>query len=226
MMLVLVRHGESVWNLENKFTGWTDVDLSENGIKEAYDAGEKLKKSGIKFDICYTSVLKRANHTLDIIKEVLAIDVPVMYDYRLNERHYGALQGLNKKETAKKYGDEQVRLWRRSYDVAPPALTKEDSRYPGNDSKYKDLDDKDIPLCESLKDTCNRTVPYYEKVIKKSLEDGKNVLVVAHGNSLRSIRKHIDNISDVDIMALEIPTGVPFVYEFNENMEIKNKYYL
>ena len=226
MMLVLVRHGESVWNLENKFTGWTDVDLSENGIKEAYDAGEKLKKSGIKFDVCYTSVLKRANHTLDIIKEVLSMDVPVFYDYRLNERHYGALQGLNKAETAKKYGDEQVRLWRRSYDVAPPALTKEDSRYPGNDSKYKDLDDKDIPLCESLKDTCNRTVPYYEKVIKKSLEDGKNVLVVAHGNSLRSIRKHIDNISDVDIMALEIPTGVPFVYEFNENMEIKNKYYL
>ena len=226
MKLVLIRHGESVWNLENKFTGWTDVDLSENGIKEAYDAGEKLKKSGIKFDICYTSVLKRANHTLDIIKEVLAIDVPVMYDYRLNERHYGALQGLNKKETAKKYGDEQVRLWRRSYDVAPPALTKDDSRYPGHDLKYKDLDDKDIPLCESLKDTCNRTVPYYENVIKKSLEEGKNVLVVAHGNSLRSIRKHIDNISDVDIMALEIPTGVPFVYEFNENMEIKNKYYL
>ena len=226
MMLVLVRHGESVWNLENKFTGWTDVDLSENGIKEAYDAGEKLKNSGIKFDVCYTSVLKRANHTLDIIKEVLSMDVPVFYDYRLNERHYGALQGLNKAETAKKYGDEQVRLWRRSYDVAPPALTKEDSRYPGNDSKYKDLDDKDIPLCESLKDTCNRTVPYYEEVIKKSLEDGKNVLVVAHGNSLRSIRKHIDNISDVDIMALEIPTGVPFVYEFNENMEIKNKYYL
>ncbi len=226
MKLVLIRHGESVWNLENKFTGWTDVDLSENGIKEAYDAGEKLKKSGIKFDICYTSVLKRANHTLDIIKEVLAIDVPVMYDYRLNERHYGALQGLNKKETAKKYGDEQVRLWRRSYDVAPPALTKDDSRYPGHDLKYKDLDDKDIPLCESLKDTCNRTVPYYENVIKKSLEEGKNVLVVAHGNSLRSIRKHIDNISDIDIMELEIPTGVPFVYEFNNDMEIINKYYL
>ena len=141
MKLVLVRHGESVWNLENKFTGWTDVDLSENGIKEAYDAGEKLKNSGIKFDVCYTSVLKRANHTLDIIKEVLSMNVPICYDYRLNERHYGALQGLNKAETAKKYGDEQVRLWRRSYDVAPPALTKEDSRYPGNDSKYKDLDE-------------------------------------------------------------------------------------
>ncbi len=226
MKLVLVRHGESVWNLENKFTGWTDVDLSENGIKEAYDAGEKLKKSGIEFDVCYTSVLKRANHTLDIIKEVLSLDVLVFYDYRLNERHYGALQGLNKAETAKKYGDEQVKLWRRSYDVAPPALTKEDDRYPGNDPKYKDLTDEELPLCESLKDTCNRTIPYYENVIKKSLEDGKNVLVVAHGNSLRSIRKHIDNISDVDIMDLEIPTGVPFVYEFNENMEIKKKYYL
>ena len=226
MKLVLVRHGESVWNLENKFTGWTDVDLSENGIKEAYDAGEKLKKSGIEFDVCYTSVLKRANHTLDIIKEVLSLDVLVFYDYRLNERHYGALQGLNKAETAKKYGDEQVKLWRRSYDVAPPALTKEDDRYPGNDPKYKDLTDEELPLCESLKDTCNRTIPYYENVIKKSLEDGKNVLVVAHGNSLRSIRKHIDNISDADIMDLEIPTGVPFVYEFNENMEIKKKYYL
>ena len=226
MKLVLVRHGESVWNLENKFTGWTDVDLSENGIKEAYDAGEKLKKSGIEFDVCYTSVLKRANHTLDIIKEVLSLDVLVVDDYRLNERHYGALQGLNKAETAKKYGDEQVKLWRRSYDVAPPALTKEDDRYPGNDPKYKDLTDEELPLCVSLKDTCNRTIPYYENVIKKSLEDGKNVLVVAHGNSLRSIRKHIDNISDVDIMDLEIPTGVPFVYEFNENMEIKKKYYL
>lgn len=226
MKLVLVRHGESVWNLENRFTGWTDVDLSENGEKEAKEAGEKLKESGIKFDICYTSVLKRANRTLDIIKSVLGENIETVYDYRLNERHYGALQGLNKKDTALKYGEEQVKLWRRSYDIAPPALTKEDERYPGHDPKYKGLTEKELPLCESLKDTCKRTIPYYEDIIKKGLLEGKNILVVAHGNSLRSIRKHIDNISDDEIVGLEIPTGKPFVYDFDENLNIKDMYYL
>ncbi len=226
MKLVLIRHGESVWNLENKFTGWTDVELSDNGKKEAMEAGEKLKEAGIKFDICYSSVLKRANHTLDIIKDVLGEDIETVYDYRLNERHYGALQGLNKQETADKYGDEQVRIWRRSYDIAPPALEKTDERYPGNDPKYKNLSEEELPLCESLKDTCKRTIPYYENVIKKNLLDGKNVLVVAHGNSLRSIRKHIDNISDDDIVGLEIPTGKPFVYEFDQELNIKDMYYL
>lgn len=226
MKLVLVRHGESVWNLENKFTGWTDVDLSENGEKEARDAGEKLKTSGIKFDIYYTSVLKRANRTLDIIESVLKFDIPVIYNWRLNERHYGALQGLNKAETAQKYGDEQVLIWRRSYDVAPPKLDKSDDRYPGNDPKYNDLDEEQLPVCESLKDTCSRTIPYYEEVIKHSLKDDKNVLVVAHGNSLRSIRKHIDNINDLDIVDLEIPTGKPYVYEFDKDFNIINQYYL
>ena len=226
MKLVLVRHGESVWNLENKFTGWTDVDLSENGVKEAKDAGNKLKDADIKFNICYTSVLKRAIHTLDIIENILNLDVPIIKSWRLNERHYGALQGLNKSETAEKYGDAQVKLWRRSYDVAPPKLEKYDYRYPGNDKKYENLDEEQLPLSESLKDTCKRTVPYYEEIIKKSLEEGKNVLVVAHGNSLRSIRKHIDNISDDDIVGLEIPTGVPFVYEFDNDMNIIDSYYL
>ncbi len=226
MKLVLVRHGESVWNLENKFTGWTDVDLSENGVKEAHDAGNKLKEANIHFDIYYTSVLVRAVHTLEIIESILKLNVPIIKNWRLNERHYGALQGLNKSETAEKYGDEQVKLWRRSYDVCPPKLTKDDERYPGNDLKYKDLSTEELPLSESLEDTCKRTVPYYEEVIKKSLKKGENVLVVAHGNSLRSIRKHIDNISDDDIAGLEIPTGKPFVYEFDDDMNIIDSYYL
>ena len=226
MKLVLVRHGESVWNLENKFTGWTDVDLSDTGIKEAESAGNKLKEADIKFNIYYTSVLKRAIHTLDIIESILKLEVPIIKNWRLNERHYGALQGLNKSETAKKYGEEQVKLWRRSYDVKPPELTLEDERYSGNDIKYKDLTKEQLPLSESLKDTGSRTIPYYEEVIKKSLEEGKDVLVVAHGNSLRSIRKHIDNISDRDIVSLEIPTGKPFVYEFDKNMNTIDSYYL
>ena len=227
MKLVLVRHGQSVWNFENRFTGWTDVELSENGVKEAIDAGRRLKENGFSFDIAYTSVLKRANDTLDyILKELNQEDIPIHYSWRLNERHYGALQGLNKAETAKKYGDEQVHLWRRSADVRPPLLTADDERYSGNDPKYKDLDKKDIPLGECLLDTVKRTIPYYESDIKKSLQEGKNVIVVAHGNSLRALVKYLENISDKDILGIEIPTGKPYIYEMDDNLNIKNKYYL
>lgn len=226
MKLVLLRHGESEWNKENRFTGWTDVDLSEKGVKEAEEAGKLLKEKGFTFDIAFTSVLKRANKTLEIVLKEMNINIPVHYSYRLNERHYGALQGLNKDETKKKYGEEQVHIWRRSYDVRPPALTREDERYPGNDSKYKDLTPEELPLTECLKDTLNRVLPYYNSEILPHLENKENVLVVAHGNSLRSIIKYLENISDEDIMNVEIPTGVPYVYELDDNLKITNKYFL
>ena len=226
MKLVLLRHGESVWNKENRFTGWTDVDLSENGVKEAENAGKLLKEKGYTLDVSFTSVLKRANKTLEIVLKEMNLDIPVYYSYRLNERHYGALQGLNKDEMRKKFGEEQVHIWRRSYDVRPPELTKEDERYPGNDPKYKDLTPEELPLTECLKDTLERVLPYYNNEIKKHLENKENVLVVAHGNSLRSIIKYLENISDEDIMSVEIPTGVPYVYELDDNLNIKEKYFL
>lgn len=226
MKLVLLRHGESEWNKENRFTGWTDVDLSENGVKEAEDAGKLLKEKGYTFDVSFTSVLKRANRTLEIVLKEMNLDIPVHYSYRLNERHYGALQGLNKDEMKKKFGEEQVHIWRRSYDVRPPELTKDDERYPGNDPKYKDLTPEELPLTECLKDTLERVLPYYNNEIKKHLENKENVLVVAHGNSLRSIIKYLENISDEDIMSVEIPTGVPYVYELDDNLNIKEKYFL
>lgn len=226
MRLVLLRHGESVWNKENRFTGWTDVDLSENGVKEAEKAGKLLKEKGFTFDVSFTSVLKRANRTLEIVLKEMNLNIPVNYSYRLNERHYGALQGLNKDEMRKKFGEEQVHIWRRSYDVRPPELTKDDERYPGNDPKYKDLTPEELPLTECLKDTLERVLPYYNNEIKKHLENKENVLVVAHGNSLRSIIKYLENISDDDIMSVEIPTGVPYVYELDDNLNIKEKYFL
>lgn len=226
MRLVLLRHGESVWNKENRFTGWTDVDLSENGVKEAENAGKLLKEKGFTFDVSFTSVLKRANRTLEIVLKEMNLNIPVNYSYRLNERHYGALQGLNKDEMRKKFGEEQVHIWRRSYDVRPPELTKDDERYPGNDPKYKDLTQEELPLTECLKDTLERVLPYYNNEIKKHLENKENVLVVAHGNSLRSIIKYLENISDDDIMSVEIPTGVPYVYELDDNLNIKEKFFL
>lgn len=226
MKLVLLRHGESIWNKENKFTGWTDVELTENGKNEAHKAGLLLKEKGYTFDVAFTSVLKRANDTLDIVLKEMNLNIPVYYSYKLNERHYGALQGLNKDETRKKYGEEQVHLWRRSATVRPPALDINDERYPGNDIKYRGLDKKDLPLTECLLDTMKRTVEYYESDIKEELLQDKNVLIVAHGNSLRSIIKYLENISDEDIMNIELPTGVPFVYEMNKNLEIVNKFFL
>lgn len=226
MKLVLLRHGESVWNKENRFTGWTDVDLSENGVKEAENAGKLLKDKGYTFDVSFTSILKRANRTLEIVLKEMNLNIPVYYSYRLNERHYGALQGLNKDETRKKFGEEQVHIWRRSYDVRPPELSKDDERYPGNDPKYKDLTPEELPLTECLKDTLERVLPYYNNEIKKHLEKKENVLVVAHGNSLRSIIKYLENISDEDIMNVEIPTAIPYVYELDDNLTIKEKYFL
>ena len=220
--LVLVRHGESLWNLENKFTGWTDVDLSPNGINEASLAGKLLKDNGYTFDLAFTSVLIRANHTLDIILNEMNLDIPINYSWRLNERHYGALQGLNKKETAEKFGDEQVHIWRRSYDVQPPALTEDDERYQEMKGYYSEY----VPHTECLKDTIERVIPYWESDIVPALKNNKKVIVVAHGNSLRGLIKHLDNISDSDIMSLEIPTGVPLVYELDDDLKPINHYYL
>lgn len=223
MKLILLRHGESVWNKENRFTGWTDVDLSSKGVEEAINAGKILLKNNVTFSVAFSSVLLRANKTLDLVLKEMNLSVPVFYSYRLNERHYGALQGLNKDETKKKYGEEQVHIWRRSYDVRPPELTYDDPRYPGNDPKYKDLSKEELPLTECLKDTLNRVLPYYNNEIKKYLLNGENVLIVAHGNSIRSIIKYIENISDEDIMSVEIPTGVPYVFEFDNELNVINK---
>ena len=224
--LVLVRHGESIWNLENKFTGWTDVPLSDRGIKEAIKAGKVLKELGFTFDIAYTSFLKRAQDTLTLILKELKLDIPIIKTYKLNERHYGALQGLNKDETRKKYGDEQVRLWRRSAEVRPPALTKDDPRYPGKDPLYKDLPESELPLTENLTDTIKRVVDYYESVIVPNIKLGKRIIIVAHGNSLRGLVKYLDNLSDEEVMNLEIPTGVPLVYELDDNLNPIKHYYL
>jgi 2,3-bisphosphoglycerate-dependent phosphoglycerate mutase len=225
--LVLLRHGESTWNLENKFTGWTDVGLSEKGVKEAHSSAQYLKKEGFTFDVAYTSVLKRAIKTLWIVLEDMDLEwIPVYRSWRLNERHYGALQGLNKRETAEKYGDEQVLVWRRSYDVPPSALTKDDLRYPGNDSRYKGLKEEEIPLTECLKDTVDRFLPYWHDTIVPSLKGGRRVIIAAHGNSLRALVKYLDNMSDEDIVKLNIPTGIPLIYELDDNLKPIKHYYL
>ncbi len=225
--LVLVRHGESTWNKENRFTGWTDVDLSEKGLQEAKKAGQILKEQAYTFDIAYTSVLKRAIRTLWIVMDEMDLMwIPVYRSWRLNERHYGALQGLNKAEMATKYGEQQVFLWRRSYDVQPPALTKNDERYPGRDPRYKELDPKDIPLTESLKDTVARVLPYWNEVLAPTLKSGKKVIISAHGNSLRAMVKYLDNIPDADIVGMNIPTGIPLIYELDENLKPIKHYYL
>ena len=225
--LVLVRHGQSIWNLENRFTGWTDVELSENGSKEAKEAGIVLKQKGFTFDMAFTSVLKRANDTLNYILEELDLkDIPINYSYKLNERHYGALQGLNKDETRKKYGENQVLLWRRSADVRPPSLTKDDLRYPGNDPKYSNLKESELPLTENLVDTIKRVVEYYNSDIKKELEQSKKVIIVAHGNSLRGLMKYLDNLTDEEVIKLEIETGNPICYELDDNLKPIKHYYL
>lgn len=223
--LIMLRHGESVWNKENRFTGWTDVVLSPKGEEEAINAGKILKKNNIKIDIAYTSVLKRANQTLFLTLENNDnLKIPVIRDYRLNERHYGALQGLNKEETANKYGEEQVKLWRRSYEVLPPLLSEDDKRNPKFDELYKGIDN--LPLGESLKLCLERVVPYYETVIKTSFVNNDVILIAAHGNSLRSLAKYIENISDEDILNLEIKTGVLTVYELDDNLNFIRKYEL
>lgn len=227
--LVLVRHGESVWNKENRFTGWTDVDLSERGIEEAHQAGKMLKEGGYTFDIAYTSVLKRAIRTLWIVLDEMDLMwIPIINSWRLNERHYGALQGLNKAEMAEKFGEQQVHLWRRSYDVPPPPLEETDERYPGKDARYKDLADKDIPRSECLKDTVERFLPFWHETVVPTLKQGKKVIISAHGNSLRALVKYLDNISDEEIVGLNIPTGIPLVYELDETNDFKpiKHYYL
>lgn len=217
--LVLLRHGESEWNRENRFTGWTDVALADKGLQEARTAGARLKEQDFRFDVAFTSVLKRAVKTLWIIQEKLDLFwIPVHLSWRLNERHYGALQGLNKAETAARYGEEQVFLWRRSYDTQPPPLEGADPRYPGHDPRYRDLDEQDIPLTESLKDTVRRFLPYWHEAIAPVVRSGRRVLIVAHGNSLRALVKHLDNISDEDIPELYIPTGIPLVYDLDEHL--------
>jgi 2,3-bisphosphoglycerate-dependent phosphoglycerate mutase len=225
--LVLIRHGESQWNLENRFTGWTDVDLSENGIKEAHRAGQLLREGGYTFDIAFTSVLKRAIKTLWIsLEELDQMWLPVINSWRLNERHYGALQGLNKAETAEKYGKEQVHIWRRSYDVPPPALSEDDPRHPRFDPRYAHMEGATLPACESLNDTLARVMPYWESNIAPALRSGKKVVVAAHGNSLRAMVKYLDNISDADIIELNIPTGVPRVYELDADLKPVSSQYL
>lgn len=225
--LVLVRHGQSEWNLENRFTGWTDVELTEQGMKEAEEAGIALREQGFHFDLAYTSVLKRAEHTLDLIlKEMGEENIEIKRNWRLNERHYGALQGLNKDETKEKYGAEQVLLWRRSTDVRPPELDVTDPRYPGNDPKYKDLTEDELPKTENLIDTIKRVTQYWNSDMEKSLKEGKNVIIVAHGNSLRGLMKYLDNISDEDIIKLEIQTGNPICYELDDNLKPIRHYYV
>ncbi|MFQ6791531.1 MAG: 2,3-diphosphoglycerate-dependent phosphoglycerate mutase [Thomasclavelia sp.] len=227
MKLVLVRHGESEWNRLNLFTGWQDVDLSSTGINEALQAGTILKQDGYSFDVCYTSYLKRAIHTLNHILDVMDLCyLPVYKNWRLNERHYGALQGLNKAETAAKYGEEQVKIWRRSYDVLPPELGDNDSRSAKNLPMYQHVDPKLLPQCESLKTTIDRVIPYFNEVIKKDMEANKKVLIVAHGNSLRALVKYFENLTSDEIMNINIPTGIPLVYEFDHNFKVIDHYYL
>ena len=226
-ILVMIRHGESEWNKANLFTGWTDVELSENGWNEAHQGGRLLKEEGLSFDICYTSYLKRAIHTASAVLGELDEEwIPVVKDWRLNERHYGALQGLNKSETAAKYGAEQVRIWRRSFDIQPPALEPADERNPALQKMYRNVEKSLLPLTESLKDTIARVVPYYENVIKKDMEAGRNVLIAAHGNSLRALVKYLDGISDDDIVGINIPTGVPLVYELDDDLKAISHRYL
>jgi len=225
--LVLLRHGQSTWNLSNRFTGWTDVDLSETGVAEAHQAGQILKAEGYDFDLALTSVLKRAIRTLWItMDEMDLMWIPVERAWQLNERHYGALQGLNKAETAEKYGQEQVHIWRRSYSIPPPPLDMDDPRHPRFDKRYAGLKPEQVPACESLKDTLIRVLPYWDATIVPYLQQGKKILVAAHGNSLRALVKHLDHISDEDIPELNIPTGIPLVYELDEDMKALRHYYL
>ena len=224
---VLLRHGESTWNAENRFTGWTDVDLSQRGRIEAKRAGQTLKASGYSFDVAFTSVLKRAIRTLWIVLDELDVMwTPIHHSWRLNERHYGALQGLNKADTAAKYGEGQVKIWRRSYDIQPPALTADDSRSPCHDLRYKDLDPRDIPLTECLRDTVARFLPYWHETIAPRIRLGQRVLIAAHGNSLRALVKYLDRVSDTAIVDLNIPTGVPLVYELDADLKPITHYYL
>ncbi|MBF0543645.1 MAG: 2,3-diphosphoglycerate-dependent phosphoglycerate mutase [Candidatus Riflebacteria bacterium] len=225
--LVLVRHGESVWNMENRFTGWTDVDLSEKGLNEAHKGGKVLKAEGFTFDIAFTSVLKRAIRTLWIVLDEMDLMwIPVIRDWRLNERHYGALQGLNKSEMALKYGEKQVLVWRRSYDVPPPALEKTDERHPSRDIRYNELKKDQIPDCESLKNTVSRFVPLWDQQIAPTIKTGKRVLIAAHGNSIRALVKYLDNVSDEAITELNIPTGLPLIYELDAELKPIKHYYL
>jgi 2,3-bisphosphoglycerate-dependent phosphoglycerate mutase len=225
--LVLLRHGESTWNKENRFTGWTDVDLSEKGIEEAKKAGMLLKEEGFVFDVAFTSLLKRAIRTLWLVTDEMdLLWIPVIRAWELNERHYGALQGLNKAETSAKYGEDQVLIWRRSFDIPPPKLEMGDERYPGHDPRYKDLSGRDLPLTESLKETIARCIPYWNMHIVPMIKSGKRVLITAHGNSLRALVKHLDNISDDEIVKLNIPTGIPFVYELGDDLKPIKSYYL
>jgi 2,3-bisphosphoglycerate-dependent phosphoglycerate mutase len=225
--VVLLRHGESTWNKENRFTGWTDVDLSETGRGEAAAAATLLKDGGYVFDVAYTSVLTRAIRTLFIVLDGMhLLWIPVFKSWRLNERHYGALQGLNKAETAAKHGEAQTKIWRRSYDVPPPALTADDPRHPSHDPRYADLDEKDLPATECLKDTVARFLPFWHDTIAPAIRSGRRVLVAAHGNSLRALVKYLDGISDADIVELNIPTGIPLVYELDEDLKPIRSYYL
>ena len=225
--LVLIRHGESTWNKENRFTGWTDVDLSEKGTEEAVEAGRVLLREGFVFDVAFTSVLRRAIKTLWLALEELDLMwIPIHNSWRLNERHYGALQGLNKAETAEKHGMEQVKLWRRSYDIQPPALTKDDARYPGKDPRYALLKPDEVPRTEALKDTVARFLPYWHDTIAPAVREGRRVIIAAHGNSLRALVKYLDNVSDTDIVGLNIPTGIPLVYELDDDLKPIRSYYL
>lgn len=225
--LVLIRHGESLWNKENRFTGWTDIDLSERGIREATEAGKTLKEAGFDFRIAYTSYLTRANRTLDLVLDAMDLMwIPVYKSWRLNEKHYGTLQGLNKAEMAEQYGDEQVHIWRRSYDVPPPPLPPDDPRHPRFDPRYAELKPSEIPATEALKNTVERIVPYWLDEIRPSLKKYKQVLVAAHGNSLRGIVKYLKDISDEEIPGLNLPTGIPYVFEFDDNMNLVKDYFL
>jgi 2,3-bisphosphoglycerate-dependent phosphoglycerate mutase len=227
MKLVLLRHGESQWNKENRFTGWTDIDLTEKGIEEAKNAGKLLKAEGFTFDVVYTSVLKRAIHTLwNVLDEMDLVWLPVYRSWRLNEKSYGDLQGLNKAETAQKYGEDQVLLWRRSFDVRPPELDIKDERHPSNELKYNRIDKKLLPATECLKDTVERFLPYWHETIKPAILDQQKVLIVAHGNSLRALVKYLDNLSDEEILKINIPTGIPLVYDLDKNLKVKSKKYL
>ena len=225
--VVLLRHGESAWNKENRFTGWTDVDLTEQGRAEAHEAGRLMKDAGFTFDLAFTSVLRRAIKTLNIaLDDMDLLWIPVTKHWRLNERHYGALQGLNKAETAAKHGEAQVKIWRRSYDIPPPALAPDDDRYPGKDPRYADLQPSDIPATESLKDTVARFLPYWHATIAPTITSGTRVLIAAHGNSLRALVKYLDDISEQEIVELNIPTGIPLVYELDDRLRPIRHYYL
>ena len=225
--LVLLRHGESQWNQENRFTGWTDVPLAEKGITEAKEAGQTFLKEGLRFDLAYTSVLKRANQTLNLVLDEMGdLWVPTVKDWRLNERHYGALQGLNKSETAAKHGEDQVKIWRRSYDVPPPPLDLQDDRHPSNDRRYDSLPGRELPATESLKETVARVVPYWIGEIAPQVKAGKKVIIAAHGNSLRALVKYLDKVSEKDILEMNIPTGMPLVYTLDRNLDPVDRKYL